>query len=198
MGQLAGAFALARTKPLVVAIDKLPPVVDDVEAVMRLVLASQSVRRPKDDPNSHLAGKLERLPCALLKQIPVQVVKRFDIGIGIPGESALRKMNNIRAMPLGPANLPRHVLIIGADIGANQKLATRDCDLHLLVVECARSQITLSSWWIIEELPQRFLSLKAPISSCFRRRAPVNAPCTGYPLAWSRRRFESGIFHAPL
>jgi hypothetical protein len=88
------------------------------------------MRRPKDDPNAHPLSKLQCLPRAILKQFPIEMGVRFDIGVGIPGECALGKVDNVRPSLFGKANLTRDVLIIRADIGADGKLASSDCNSH--------------------------------------------------------------------
>ena len=128
--QFSRPVGIARAEPLVVAIDELPLVVDDVKAVMRFVVAGQPVRRPEDDPNAHLLSKLQCLPRAILKQFPIEMGVRFDIGVGIPGECALGKVDNVRPSLFGKANLMRDVLKIRADIGADRKLPSRDRDSH--------------------------------------------------------------------
>jgi hypothetical protein len=80
VGQINGlASAISGAEPLVVAIDERAVIVNDVETIVRLVPACQSVRGAKNDPQAALTRQIEDSLRALVEQSPIESLKGWKV-----------------------------------------------------------------------------------------------------------------------
>jgi hypothetical protein len=112
---------------LVVAVYELAAIVDDVEAVVRLVLSCKPVRRPEDDPDVKLTCQIEYPLRAFLEQGPIEALMGREIDSRVTRETSLREMRDVCASIFGGPDLARNVPEVPANIGVNRELAGRNC-----------------------------------------------------------------------
>lgn len=85
-------------KQLVVTVNDRAVVINDVHAVVRLLLAAEPVRGADHHPDSELARELLDLERALDECRPVEAFEALKFHAGIPGEAALREVNEVSSL----------------------------------------------------------------------------------------------------
>ena len=119
---------------LVVAVHDSAAIVDDVEAVVRLVSAREAMVGAKNDPQLQLAGQIRDRLSALAQQVPVVVVKGREIDPDVSPQTGLRKMRQMGALLTGVFHLAHDVFAIAFYIPADGKLASGNFQLHRILL----------------------------------------------------------------
>ena len=120
------------TEPLIIAIDNLPAVVDDVNAIVLLVPVSQPVCGAKNDPQPQLTGQFNYVLGAPQKTLPIEFPERPEINTDVAGKTRLRKMHDVSTLPLRSTHLAQYVSRVRLNFCGDRQVAGGDNDLHVL------------------------------------------------------------------
>ena len=129
--QVAAATArIAGAEELVVARDQFAPLIDHVEAVVRLVPAGEPVTGSQDHPQAQPAREIHDLQRAAAQQLPVVVSVVLEIDARVPAERGFVEMDHLGAPPPGFGHLASDPDRVRADLPATRELACGDREFH--------------------------------------------------------------------
>src|SRR5262249_26666107 len=113
-------------EPLVVPVHEPARAVDDVQAVVRLVVSAQAVGRADDDPDPGLAGAAEHPVGGPAQAVPVEAGEGPEVRPPVARQRPPREMRDVGAPALRRAHLLPDVAEVRLDPGAHRELARRD------------------------------------------------------------------------
>ena len=118
--------SIARAKPLVVAVDQFSTIVDNVDTVVWLAAAGETVAETQEHPDPQAARKFRDLATALIELVPIEAVVGKEIGSGVPRKCSLAKMHDVGATILRRSHLTQDVPGVPPNVRSDGKLAGRN------------------------------------------------------------------------
>lgn len=112
----------AATKSLVVALNDVSGVIDDVKAVVGLVVAAEAMRGAEHRPDPKAAGVLADLGGGVAQAVPVEPVESLEVNTGVAGQRALGEVRDARIALRSHCHLSLNVTKVDVDVGADREL----------------------------------------------------------------------------
>ncbi len=132
MGEVPRLFrGIAPTKPLVIAVNELPSIIDDIQAVVRLMRCGQLVRRTQNRPQRECTSQGKPLMGTGTQQLPLKPGMRCQVRACIPRQARLGKVRDIGPLFPGLLHQLRDMLEVARNIRTGWELAGCDRELHM-------------------------------------------------------------------
>ena len=133
----------AGAKAFIVTVHNLAARVDDVNRVVRLMPAAQTMRRTEQDPNLILLGGSLDLMRRLDQSIPIQRSDVRNIHSRVTRQSALGKVNQVSAVFRCFRDLPQHPTAVMLDFWLDGKLTSGNTQrLHRSFFHCNSGEVS--------------------------------------------------------
>ena len=106
--QVTVLVVFSAAEHFVVPIHNLPPVIYDVEGIVRFVIPGESVVAAHDHPQAVLPGRSQDLAHGRIDPIPVSLPMRLNFDTKVSGEAGLGEMHEVGPFGLCHFELPQH------------------------------------------------------------------------------------------